>query len=499
MKLKIDNRQLEVFADDKIYLQEKPAENSVKPEQQDKDSFKKVEKVAIIGAGGRTGKALIEFFGDKGLPLVLFDSRKAQIIEENFNQLLQYRDLYSWGESKEEILAADLVIPSPGVPPDNELMQLAQQNNLTIISELELAYHFCPGQIIAITGTNGKTTISRLLAQMLQRGLKEQVILAGNIGKPAIAVVEELSSKGWLVLEVSSFQLDGCQAFRPDIAVFSNFFPDHLDWHGNKADYQAAKGKIFSSQTEKDLAVINGDDEIVRELALASQAQVKKVSHNKAVNPTALLNENIKIRNTGDGNSYSLDLKTQEIVLKGQHNKLNLALAAVVALELGVSGTVVKEVGANFTADPHRLEIFIKQDHQLLVDDSKATNPAAAIEALKTFSAVDNNLVLIAGGQDRGQDNKSFARAISKYAETVILLGETAPELALELKNLSYDNLIRVDTIKDAAVQGLKILNTEEDSQVLLLSPGAPSWDMFSSYKERGKLFKESCREIWFK
>ena len=470
---------------------------------------KLVEKVAVVGAGGRTGRALVDFFGKRGIELILFDRRSPESLTEEFAELEQYYCFYSWAESSDLLLEADLVIPSPGVPPDNELIQLAHRQGIPAVSELELAYHFCPARIAAVTGTNGKTTTTRLTSRLLETGLKDKVVLAGNIGWPAISAVDEVAAGDWLVLEISSFQLAACRDFRPDIAIFINFTADHLDWHGSLEDYREAKGRVFLNQTREDLALINLDDPEVGRLAEETAARILGVSSRPDSGAEAIINDDgirifwngsaagrgsqVDTRNPGE-NWELLTIADEDMKLKGEHNKLNVALAALAARELGVSPGVIKKVVREFEADPHRLEIFYSAGGLLLVDDSKATNPPAAVEALKTCGDQRGEVIIIAGGQDRGQGNRAFAREIARRAGGVVLLGETAVELAEELKSLNYHRFIEVENIAEAARQGLKFLEEGKLKGVLLLSPGAPSWDMFSSYKERGRLFQEACQ-----
>ena len=470
---------------------------------------KLVEKVAVVGAGGRTGRALVDFFGKRKIEMILFDRRSPESLREEFAELEQYSCFYSWAESSDLLLEADLVVSSPGVPPDNDLIQLAHRQGIPAVSELELAYHFCPARIAAVTGTNGKTTTTRLTARLLEAGLKDKVVLAGNIGWPAISAVEEADAGDWLVLEISSFQLAACRDFRPDIAIFINFTADHLDWHGTLEDYREAKGRIFLNQTPEDLALINLDDPEVGRLAEESAARILGVSSRLDSGAEAIINnEGIKLfwnksaagreiqldrKNSGD-NRELLTIADEDMKLKGEHNKLNVALAALAAQELGVSATVIKKVVSKFEADPHRLEIFYSAGDLLLIDDSKATNPPAAVEALKFSGDQEGKVIIVAGGQDRGQDNGVFAREIASQADGAVLLGETAVELAEELKSLDYQRFVEVENIAEAARQGLKFLEEGELKGVLLLSPGAPSWDMFSSYKERGRLFQEACK-----
>jgi len=492
------------------------------------------------------------------------------------------------------------------------LIKLAQRERIPLISELELAYHFSPAWIAAVTGTNGKTTTTRLTARLLDAGLKEKVVLAGNIGRPAISAVGEVSAGDWLVLEVSSFQLAACQNFRPEIAIFINFAADHLDWHGTLEDYREAKARIFLNQTREDLALVNLDDPEVKKLARTSAARVLGVSSYPESGADAVIDGSVRIcwkrsaldkkdrifardlaeipwgkehnkgedkkdkvegkfedigegKSTGKGENEVADkdedkdkdkekedkfdskdedkvegkdkdtgegkdedkvegkgkrkgegrgeggndsetlsvlreepdkvliIKNEDIKLKGSHNKVNVALAVLAARELGVSAEVIREVVRDFEADPHRLEIFYREAELMLIDDSKATNPPAAVEALKSCAEFRGEVIIIAGGQDRGQDNRAFAREIARRADGAVLLGETASQLAAEFNSLEYNSYCKVESIEEAALQGLKFLENKELKGVLLLSPGAPSWDMFSSYRERGRLFQEAC------
>ncbi|MGM0420715.1 MAG: UDP-N-acetylmuramoyl-L-alanine--D-glutamate ligase [Bacillota bacterium] len=455
------------------------------------------QKVAIIGVGGKTGKAVMKFLLEKKSEVVLFDDRSWNELPD----IIKLKDKFSsktirLAEQKEEIKGVDLVVVSPGVPEHNLLIKEAQSLDIPVISELELAFNFIEANIIAITGTNGKTTTTSLVGQLLSNGLQNKVVVAGNIGKPVIEVIDQIGKSDYLVLEVSSFQLAFTKLFAPDIAVLLNVSPDHLDWHDTAKNYIAAKAKIFLNQKYNDLAILNYDDKIVKSLNKEIKAEIIGVSKSNQFAEICYNEKGIYI-NDADNKKQKL-LDTADIPLKGYHNILNVSVAVLVALKLKVSHKVIRETIKKYSPERHRLELISKKDKYEIYDDSKATNPHAAIAALNSFARVD---ILIAGGQDRDANFSELALNIKQKCRHVILIGETSSNLATKLTRLGFNSYTQVESMKAAVFKTKKLLakyssSVDSDKKIILLSPGAPSWDMYPSYKARGKEFQKFIQEF---
>ncbi len=442
-------------------------------------------KVAgIYGVGGSTGNAVVNFLVELGFKLILYDDKDHQKVAQNLDFQPADKNYCKFVDNKYELLTSDFIVTSPGVSLEQEFFSRTKENNVLVISEIELAYNFFERFLIAITGTNGKTTTTSLVGDILSTGLNSRnVRTAGNIGAPLLQVLDKGSREDIIVAEVSSFQLAGIKNFAPDIAVALNFSPDHLDWHKNAEAYKQSKRKIFINQTPEQIAIINGDDKDINQMAAVSSAQIKRVS---GINKEAevYVDEEIIV---GKDKLISRD----DVKIKGTHNFINIAFAAFIGIELGVDYRDVKKAIRNFCPPPHRMQEITRNDDLLIIDDSKATNPHAGCAALNSLKEKDN-IVIIAGGQDRSLDLSSFAKKIAKNAAGAVLLGETAEILNNLLASYQFSRTKIAENMQEAVNAGMNML---EGEGVLILSPGAPSWDMFESYKQRGRLFQAEVRK----
>ncbi|MHB2016099.1 MAG: UDP-N-acetylmuramoyl-L-alanine--D-glutamate ligase [Candidatus Xenobia bacterium] len=356
----------------------------------------------------------------------------------------------------------DLVVISPGVPFDLPILQEARQHGVPVIGEVELAYRLSPAPIIAITGTNGKSTTTTLIYEML-RAAGRDAILAGNIGIPMTGEVVHAQPGGWIVAEISSFQLESIETFRPHVAVVLNVTSDHLDRHPSFEAYVAAKARIFENQTESDFAVLNDDDPVVREMH--SRAQVLRFSRGQAIEVPA------------------------ECPLQGPHNLENILAAATVANALNVPPEALQQALRNFHPLHHRMERVGVVNGVIFIDDSKGTNPGAVIAALES---VQTPIVLIAGGKDKLMEFDTLARAMARRVKAAVLIGEAAPRIEAAARAEGMTALHRTTTF-EAAVQRAQELAAPGDT--VLLSPACASFDMFRSAEERGEIFARLVRE----
>lgn len=441
-------------------------------------------KIGVIGLSKRTGVSTARMLAEKGARVVVSDIKKRQHLKEQLQVLKEYNIDYELGGHGEKCLTCDLLVVSPGVPLDLPFFSQAKEKGIPIISEIELAYQFTEAGIIAITGTNGKTTTTTLLGEILKKSDIGPVRVAGNIGVPLVDEGPGLPPEGWVVVEVSSFQLEAIRDFRPDISLYLNFTPDHLDRHKTVEEYWEAKKRIFSNQSEEDEALINLDDPEVVRAAKDCRARIYSVSSRKKPECGIYLWGDELI--FCDDGREDLLLSTNDIPLAGVHNVENTAFAAGAAYLLGVSVEVIRNAVRNFNAVKHRLEkLGTTGNDILIVDDSKGTNPAAAIKALEAF---ERPLVLIAGGQDREANFAGLSSKIQEKVKSLILLGETKEKIAAAVLNAGFSNIYKVEDMAEAAEKSACLADSGD---CILLSPGCPSWDMYESYRERGREFRE--------
>ena len=450
--------------------------------------------VAIIGSGGVTGKALINFLLKKVNRMILFDDLEWN----NLPDILKVKEANSkdiiLGENKAELNKVDLAVVSPGIPEDNTLIQEAMKNEIPVISEVELAANkLKSNKIIAITGTNGKTTTTSILGEILRKGLEQRVVIAGNIGRPLISIVEKCHKDDVIVVELSSFQLRFINNFRPDFAAFINFSLDHLDWHISEDSYFNSKANIFKNQISEDYAILNYNNQEILNLKDKLKSKVLYVGNNKEdINQGVFYDDQIIAYK--DGTEENILIYRGEVSLKGDHNIENIAFASLISYQLGVSSDIIRDVVYNYHSESHRLELVLEKADFEVYDDSKATNPHATRAALDVF---EKPLILIMGGQDRNLNYDSLIDQIIEKCNYTILIGEISKIIASKFKAKNYKSFIIARDLEET-VELTKdfILNNDfKEKLTILLSPAAPSWDMFPSYKIRGQRFKEQVED----
>jgi UDP-N-acetylmuramoylalanine--D-glutamate ligase len=368
------------------------------------------------------------------------------------------------GHSPKSIEAAELIVVSPGIHLDLPLLLAAKKRNIAVISELELAYRLITKPLIALTGTNGKTTTVTLIGEMLMAGgLK--TIVAGNIGFPLIEINE--TGLDYIVVEVSSYQLEGCIEFHPQISLILNIQPDHLERHGSMEEYIKQKERIFMNQSGDDCLIYNEDDPLVKKMARNCCCKTIGFAKDKA--------------------NKIITLPPEEIKIPGRHNLENALAAAQAAYLCGVSKATVAKVLKTFPGVEHRIEFVAEIDGVAYYNDSKGTNPDSTIVAIETFAAKD--LVLILGGRDKGTDLTPLVRLIKEKVKAVVLIGEAAKRFTKALKQTGYNSIYQADFSLPTAVHKARELAAAGD--LILFSPACASFDMFNNYEERGSKFKE--------
>ena len=440
-----------------------------------------MSKVLIIGAA-RSGLAAAAFLAQKGEEVIVTDTNlKAQ--KESEEALKNYEIRYIWGKQPDiDELAVDMIVVSPGVPLSIAPIRRAKELGIKVIGEVELAYLNAKAPIVAITGTNGKTTTTTLVGEIFKAAGWECGV-GGNIGVSLLEESEKISGAGVLVAEISSFQLESTEKFKPKAAAILNLTPDHLDRHGDMQGYLAAKAKIFAMQDENDFLVLNYEDEYLRPLAEKCQSQVLFFSAKHILkNGVYVEDKMIKIAFKG---KISQVCPPEEIRIKGAHNLENALAAVALCFALGVDEQVIAQVLRDFKGVEHRLEPVRELDGVLYINDSKGTNPDSTSKALVAY---DRPLILIAGGKNKGLSFLPLAKLIKERVKGVVLVGMAKNDIKAALDEVGFSNYVLVEKFEET-VEAAKKMADEGD--IVLLSPACTSWDMFKSFEERGELFKK--------
>jgi UDP-N-acetylmuramoylalanine--D-glutamate ligase len=442
------------------------------------------KRVLVVGLA-RTGAATALFCAARGATVRVTDKRSELEIGEPIEKLRTAGVSLSLGGHDESILRAqDLLIPSPGVAADAPLLLAARAMNLTVWSEIELAYRFLRGRVIGVTGSNGKTTTTSLVEHILRNaGLR--TILAGNIGTPLIACVEATRDETITVVELSSFQLELIDQFRPDISVFLNLTPDHLDRHHTLEAYAAAKARIFENQTPQDAAILNADDPATAPFA-PSKPGVFWFSRQRRLEQGAYLSgEQIIFRRKDREEAI---LSRADIPLVGAHNLENV-LAAVAATRLaGAAPSAIRDGVKSFAGVEHRLEFVSEIAGVRYYNDSKATNVDAALKALDAFPG---RILIILGGKDKGSDYTPLQKPLRKKGVLALLIGTAAAKIESQIAgSVAIDRAETLERAMDIAS------HAAQPGDVVLLAPACASFDQFQGYEHRGRVFKELVHQL---
>ena len=442
------------------------------------------KRVLVVGLA-RTGLATARFCVARGARVTAIDDRGAEQFGEAVPQLRDLGCTLAFAGTPSAVFAEqDLIVPSPGVPSNHPGLAAARTAGVPIRSEIELASRFLRGRLIAITGSNGKTTTTSLLGHILAASSKP-VIVAGNIGTPLIARVDESNDKTITVAEVSSFQLELIDSFRPDISVLLNLTPDHLDRHASFEDYARAKVRIFENQTERDAAVINADDPAAAERA-PSRPQILWFSRKKRVATGAYLQaDQIIFRREGEDIAL---LNRSRIGLRGAHNLENVLAAASAAFLAGATPAEIAAAVHSFPGVEHRLEFVAEISGVSFFNDSKATNVDATMKALDAFP---RGLLVILGGKDKGSDYSPLIPLLRERAELVLLIGAASEKIAAQLG--SWVPFERAGTLERAVAMASE---RAREGDTVLLAPACASFDQFQDYEHRGRVFKQLVRAL---
>jgi UDP-N-acetylmuramoylalanine--D-glutamate ligase len=440
----------------------------------------KGQRILVIGLG-KTGIASIRFLIRQGCRVIVTDVKPQAELKDAVHELGGlFANLEFCAYNTDILSRIDVIVPSPGVPPADIILAAASSRKIPILSEIELAYRFLKPPLIAITGTNGKTTTTTLIGHILAREGK-RVFVGGNIGNPLIGYLEGKQNDDYAVVEVSSFQLQWIQSFHPFVSILLNTTCDHVDYHGSFEAYRATKERIFENQKDSDLAILNADEPRSFLLAKNMAAKVQFFSTKTRVKKGIFLKEKTLVHYNANGvcEEYPLDM----IKIPGLHNIENVMAAIMAARYCGCSpGNVISAV-ADFKGIPHRIEFTEEKNGVAFYDDSKGTNVGAVARALETFS---RPIILLMGGRDKEGDFGTLSPLIMSKVKELVLFGEARDKIYDLISSAVKTS--KTTTLKEAIELAYR---HSRPGDVVLLSPGCASFDEFSNYKERGRFFKD--------
>jgi len=443
------------------------------------------KNVAVIGAA-RSGLAASLLLSRHGANVFVSDNRNREALLSEIETLESNNIEYETGGHTDKVTQGmSFVVISPGVPPDAPVVRMIENAGVPQVSEIELGYWMCDGHIAGITGSNGKTTTTTLTGEIFKKGVGKAFV-AGNIGNPFCDICDKVPEDGWVVLEVSSAQLEKCYEFRPEIATILNLTPDHLDRYGNFDTYAETKMRIGEQQTEDDAFVANFDDTYLVRLSTRLPGRKYYFSTSERVSPGAFIEDGeLVFRTNGDVKTI---MPVSDILLPGPHNLSNCAASATMALIAGIGSDVIRDVISNFKGVEHRLEKCGKIGGVSFINDSKATNVDSVWYALQS---VPGKLVVIMGGRDKAGDFSRLNTLLEQHAIAVVLIGEASDKIAKTLGEIVP--LHRATDMYEAVrvSYGLAV-----PDGTVMLSPACASFDMFTDYEHRGRVFKESVAKL---
>lgn len=448
----------------------------------------KDKRVLVFGAA-KSGISATKLLQKQEAYVILYDfntNLKVGDFEDKFD--IQKGFMLLTGKLSEEIMdTLDLVVLSPGVPIDLPEVELMKAKNIPIWGEVELAYRLSKGKVIGITGTNGKTTTTTLVGDIMRTYFNE-VYVVGNIGKPYTDIALETTDNSVVIAEISSFQLETIKKFKPDVSAILNITPDHLNRHHTMETYIQMKENIAINQTMTEYCVLNYEDEVLRRMADRLHTRILFFSSARRLENGLFL--------YGDDIFYAMDgttikiCNTDELKVLGKHSYENVMAAVGIAILLGVPMENIIKAITSFQAVEHRIE-FVETIHGVTYyNDFKGTNPDASMKAIQ---AMKNPTILIGGGYDKGASFDEWIEAFDGKVKYLVLLGETKEKIAQTARNHGFTNIIMVDSLKEAVLVSTQ---KAEPGDAVLLSPACASWGMFENYEERGRLFKEYVREL---
>lgn len=449
----------------------------------------------ILGAG-RSGIAVAKLLKRKGAKVFLSDeTEKSKLKFFDEGLLLKEGIEFELGSHSERIFENEIFIKSPGIFPDSDVIVRAEKLNKKIFSEIEAAYWFCECPVIAITGTNGKTTTTVLTGEIFKAAGYDAKV-CGNVGLAFSEVVDGLKKDSVVVLEVSSFQLNNIDKFKPKISVLLNITPDHIDWHKSFENYLKSKLEIFKNQTEDDIAIINYDDKILRESVIDIKPKKaffsirENLTEEKRIDTGSYLKEGKIIYFDKSKNIEEVIMEAREINIRGNHNLYNSLAAVISARAFDIKKEIIRDTLMKFPGVEHRIELVREINGVRFYNDSKATNIDSLIVALESF---DGNLILILGGRESGNDYTRVDELIKGRVKEIIAIGETKEKIFNHFNKNKIKKVTKVNSMEEAVNEAI---NKSEKGDTVLLSPACKSFDMFDSFEHRGKEFKRLVNSL---
>ena len=456
----------------------------------------KEKNVLVFGAGIsgeaaaglllRQGARVILYDGNKNLDLQSVKSRIADSVRDMTDRPEENLKIVS-GEFPEEVVKElSLAVISPGVPADLPVVEQMRNLDIPVWGEIELAYAFGRGDVLAITGTNGKTTTTALLGEIMAN-YKESVFVVGNIGNPYTSIVPRTEESSVIVAEISSFQLETIHTFRPKVSAVLNITPDHLNRHHTMEAYVAAKERIAENQTKEDVCVLNYEDKLLREFGERTKAEVLYFSSKRKLKRGVYLDSGEIIIDLGEKISLC---SVDSLHILGTHNYENVMAAAAMAYAYGVPAEVIQKTVCQFRGVEHRIEFVAEKNGVAFYNDSKGTNPDAAIRGIQ---AMNRPTVLIGGGYDKDSTYEEWINAFDGKVKKLVLLGATRDKIAETARRLGFEDIVMADSFEEAFD---KCVEYSRPGDAVLLSPACASWGMFKNYEERGDKFKELVNQL---
>jgi UDP-N-acetylmuramoylalanine--D-glutamate ligase len=451
---------------------------------------KSTNRVIVLGLA-RSGRAVARLLLEQGFEVVVTDQQYPDKMDAEVEELSDLGAAFVFGGHPLELLDGPVkfLVKNPGIPYRVPFLVAAMEQGIPIYTEIEIASWYFQGRLAAITGSNGKTTTTTLVGEMLAAEGRDPIV-AGNIGTAFSGVVTRVEVDRPVVLEVSSFQLQGTERFHPHVAAILNLYSAHLDYHGDFESYMNAKWKVFANQTEADYAVLNYEDERLQKRADEVAAQVLWFSTQQlpaSAKGVCVESGDIVMHFNGE---RTVLLPVNEVALPGHHNLQNALAAIAVSWLLGARADAIRKVLQRFQGVEHRLEFVRTVQGVAYYNDSKSTNPTAALQALRSLK---QPIVWIAGGLDRKDDYIILHDVLRERVKAAVLYGQTADDLAQVCAHCHVPAIDRVTNLGDAVTRAKELANKGD---AVLLSPACASWDMFASFEERGRMFKEVVHRL---
>jgi len=441
------------------------------------------KKVSVLGLG-KTGVSVANLLSELGYDVFVSEILPLEKVKHNI-RLLKPDIKYEVGIHSDKVLDANLIVKSPGIPQNIPVLVEARKRNIEILSELEMSSSFIsPKLVIAITGTNGKTTVTTLIGEIFKNAGFDTIV-AGNIGTPLSDFVKKITKESIVVLEVSSYQLENIKKFKPDISCILNITSDHLEHHSSMDEYVKAKKNIFLNQTKSDYCVLNFDDRITRELGNCCSSKVVYFSYRRKLKEGTFF----------DGRNFNVNLNDKKIKFEvrlkipGRHNVENALASATIAFLYNLPVNIVKSTLNSFNGVEHRLEFVKEIDGVKYINDSKSTNVDSTLVALESFQK-NKNIILIMGGRDKGFPYTPLRPLVKQRVKYLLLIGESAKKIESDLNGAT--EIINCGDISNAVKYAKKVA---KNGDIVLLSPGCSSFDQFENFEHRGKEFKRLIKE----